>query len=114
MCRLYDKARSSEEARRKQDQIVCKLQEQLEARKRENAKKLRELAISTQKVEEELKQKILRESAELSKTLSEKQESLRMLAQVRFRSQEERYLLEEEKREHDRILRIEERTDFAA
>eukprot|EP00118_Oscarella_pearsei_P026961 m.310601 g.310601 ORF g.310601 m.310601 type:complete len:506 (+) comp53006_c0_seq1:50-1567(+) len=109
--KLYDKARSSEEERRKRDQVVGKLQEELDACKRENARKLKELAVSTQKVEEEIKQKIIREAAELSKALNEKQESLRLLAQARYRSQEERYMLDEEKREHERLLRIEQRTN---
>ena len=104
---LYERVREAELARRKQDDIISQLQADLDTKKRENARQLKELAVQTQKVEEDMKQRIIRETAELSKAINEKQEGLKMLTQSRFRTQEERYMLEEEKREHERVKRIE-------
>lgn len=104
---LYDRVRGAELTRRKQDEAVSQLQAELDATKRENARKLKELAVQTKKVEDDIQQRIIRETADLTKSINEKQEGLRLLAQSRYRTQEERYMLEEEKRENDRVKRIE-------
>jgi hypothetical protein len=104
---LYKQVHAAEVSRRKQDDVVNQLQAELDAKKRENARQLKELAVQTQRVEEDLKQQIIKETAELTKAIHEKQEGLRLLTQSRYRTQEERYMLEEEKREHDRVKRIE-------
>lgn len=109
---LYSRARDAESLRKKQVQIVEKLQNDLDILKRNNARKLKEAAVAAQKTEQELQQKIVRESAELSKAVNTREESLRSLTVQRRRAREDRRMLDEEKKEHTRRVKIASRTQL--
>ena len=57
-----------------------------------------EVALQAEKAESELRQKILRENAELAKSVNVREERLRHLAQHRQRTKEDRHLFKEEKK----------------
>ena len=113
---LYTQARSYEATCSKQSQIVIKMQLELDNLKRENAHKLkvtykpRQLyfrprpltiqaaAVQAQTAEQELQQKILKETAKLAHIGNQREECLRSLTVQRNRTREDRKMLEDERR----------------
>ncbi|XP_031559018.1 splicing regulatory glutamine/lysine-rich protein 1-like [Actinia tenebrosa] len=108
---LYNRLRAAEMQRRKQEQVVTRMMNDLGSLKRENAKKIKDAMVQCQKKEVEIEQKLLRERAELDKLHSQREETIKMLNHQRSCLQEDKYLLNEEEREHNRIARIGQRTD---
>jgi len=79
---MYAQVKTAEASRKKQDQVVSRLQSELEVMKRDNARRLKvcvllfnfisiywkqDAAMKAKKAEVELEQKLLRETAELTK-----------------------------------------------
>lgn len=108
---LYNRVRAAEMQRRKQEQLVQRLDTELDATRRENARKLKEATVQCSKKEKELELKLLREQAELAKLHSQREESIQSLGKQRVSLREDRHMLEGEEREHGRIARIGQRTD---
>ncbi|XP_050408547.1 trichohyalin isoform X2 [Patella vulgata] len=108
---LYNKVRTSEYNRQKQEQIVRRYELNLAELKRKNAEKLKDEIIERNLQEKELEQKIQREKAELDKYHFKKEESYARLQKHRQNCQEDKYLLIEHEKEHNRLMRIGARTD---
>jgi hypothetical protein len=104
--RMYTQVKEAEAERRKQETVIEKLQGDLDALKRENSRRLKDAAIQARKAEQELENKLLRENGELMKVLNQREEGMRELAVLRNRAKEDRRMLSEEKKEHDRRIRI--------
>jgi len=64
------------------------------------------------KREEELAQRLLREEASLKKSLSEREERIRMFVKQRGFYQEEKVMLEREQKIHERLNRVGQKTDL--
>ncbi|XP_065909805.1 golgin subfamily A member 6-like protein 22 [Dysidea avara] len=107
----YAQVKTAEASRKKQDQVVTRLQSELETMKRDNARRLKDAAMKAKKAEVELEQKLLRETAELTKALNLREEGIKMLAYQRNLAREERWMLQEERKEHQRQHRIIQQTD---
>jgi len=73
------------------------MSQELETLKQANARRLKEVALEAEKAESALKQKILRQNAELAKNVNEREESLRTLSLHRQRAQEDRHLYKGER-----------------
>lgn len=108
---LYAQVKTAEASRKKQDQVVNRLQVELDTMKRNNARRLKDAAMKAKKAEIELEQKLLRETAELTKALNLREEGLKMLTTQRNLAREERWMLDEERKEHQRQNRIIQQTD---
>eukprot|EP00795_Rhopilema_esculentum_P008309 gene8309-14272_t len=95
---LYNQVKSSESERRKQEQTVEGIRQELSAVKKENARLIKETSIRCHKREEELVQKLLREEAALKKALSEREEKIRSFVKQRGFYQEEKDMLAKEQK----------------
>ncbi|CAD5112862.1 DgyrCDS2074 [Dimorphilus gyrociliatus] len=108
---LYQRVRDAEYKRQKQDQEVKKLQTTMADIKKKNALRLQRAMAENEREERELEQKLIREQALLNKLHTDREANYGILISHRDRLREEKYLLEEHDREHNRLLRISLRTD---
>lgn len=108
---LYNRVRAAEMQRRKQEQDVQRLIGEMESLTKENEKRMKEIQEQYDRKKVELAQKLLREKAELAKAHNQREESIQRLYQHRARLNDEKYLLSEGEREHDRLAKIGLRTD---
>lgn len=108
---LYSRVRAAEMQRRKQEQDVQKVFNELESLTKENEKRMKEMQEQYDRKKAELEQKLLREKAELAKAHHQREESIQRLYLHRARLSSDKYLLSEEEREHDRLVKIGQRTD---
>ena len=118
-------AREREGDKQHQMQLVEQIQTELSLLKKDNSKRMKEIAIQTKKVlfrikymcspilfncilqaEEDMSQRLLREQAKLRKSWHARDEQLAILQQERSRNLEDRYLLGEYQREQLRMARI--------
>jgi len=109
---LYNQIKNCESERRRQEQTVEGIKQELGAVKKENAKLIKETALRCHKREEELAQRLLREEASLKKSLSEREERIRMFVKQRGFYQEEKVMLEREQKIHERLNRVGQKTDL--
>ncbi|XP_065062784.1 calponin homology domain-containing protein DDB_G0272472-like [Rhopilema esculentum] len=109
---LYNQVKSSESERRKQEQTVEGIRQELSAVKKENARLIKETSIRCHKREEELVQKLLREEAALKKALSEREEKIRSFVKQRGFYQEEKDMLAKEQKIHQRLNRIGQKSEY--
>ncbi|XP_076458862.1 uncharacterized protein LOC143292457 isoform X1 [Babylonia areolata] len=109
---LYGSVRESEYARQKKDQEVRRLQQQLLAVRARNQERLKQEQIKVSQNEKELEQLLLKEKAELGKLHARREESYMQLQSHRFKMKEDKHLLEEHEREHNRLLKIGTRTEL--
>eukprot|EP00794_Sanderia_malayensis_P012080 gene12080-13324_t len=109
---LYNQVKACESERRKQEQNVENIRQELLTTKKDNAKLLKETALRCQKQEEELMQKLSREEAALKKALSEREERIRSFVKQRGFYQEEKDMLGREQKIHDRLHRIGQKSDL--
>lgn len=110
---LYNKMRNAEYARQKQEQTVRRMQQQLAELKRKNAVRVKNELAQTHKEEKELEQTLIREKAELDKVHSQREESYEKLQKHRQILKEDKHILMEHEREHNRLLKIGAKTDIA-
>ncbi|KAI6657505.1 Trichohyalin-like [Oopsacas minuta] len=104
--RAFMLARNRDQDKTQQMQLVEQLENDLYALKRDNTKKMKEIAMQTKKDEENMSQRLSRERAKLRKSWHARDEQLAILQQERSRNLEERYLLGEYQREQQRVERI--------
>lgn len=109
---LYANVRSSEYARQKQDQEVRRTQQTLAELRRINAIKMKEDMVERKRQEEQLQQKLIREKAELDKVHANREESYLRLQDHRLKLRSDKHLLEEHEREHQRLIRVGQRSDM--
>lgn len=109
---LYIQVKLLEADRKKQEQIVERLKEELYESQRMNKALLRETALRCKEQESELQQRLQKEEAQLGKALSEREERIQTLIKCRDSSKEEKHMLEEEKKVRDRLIRIEKKSDL--
>jgi len=109
---LYNRVRAAEMQRRKQEQDVQRLINEMESLTKENDKRMKEMQEQFSRKKVELEQKLLREKAELAKAHNQREESIQRLYHHRARLNGDKYLLSEEEREHDRLVKIGQRTDL--
>ncbi|GFN96332.1 myosin-11-like [Plakobranchus ocellatus] len=109
---LYANVRSSEYARQKQDQTVRRLQQTLAEVRRVNSIKMKEDIVERKRQEEELQQKLIREKAELHKVHANREESYLRLQDHRLKLRSDKHLLDEHEREHQRLVRVGQRSDM--
>ncbi|RUS79894.1 hypothetical protein EGW08_012332 [Elysia chlorotica] len=109
---LYANVRSSEYARQKQDQEVRRTQQTLAEMRRINAIKMKEDMVERKRQEEMLQQKLIREKAELDKVHANREESYLKLQDHRLKLRSDKHLLEEHEREHQRLIRVGQRSDM--
>lgn len=108
---LYNRVRAAEMQRRKQEQDVQRIFNDLESLSKENQKRMRETQEQYNRKKVDLEQKLLREKAELAKAHHQREESIQRLLHHRSRMNGDKYMLSEEEREHDRLSRIGQKTD---
>ncbi|XP_064594528.1 calponin homology domain-containing protein DDB_G0272472-like [Liolophura sinensis] len=111
---LYNKVRNAEYARQKQEQTIKHLQLALQEIKRENAEKIKKELADSFRHEKECEEKLLREKAELDKAHAQREESYMKLQHHRTLLKEDRYQLEEHKREHERLTKIGLKSDLTS
>ncbi|KAK3760560.1 hypothetical protein RRG08_022843 [Elysia crispata] len=109
---LYANVRSSEYARQKQDQEVRRTQQTLAELRRINAIKMKEDMVERKRQEEMLQQKLIREKAELDKVHANREESYLRLQDHRLKLRNDKHLLEGHEREHQRLMRVGQRSDM--
>jgi len=109
---LYNQIRHLESDRRQKEQVVSNLRQQLLDTQRQNKELLKKTALHCQQEEMTLEQRLQREIAQLSKSLSEREEKIQSLAKYRNASKEDKHMLEEEQKVHDRLLRIEKKNNM--
>lgn len=109
---LFSQAREADSQIKRQGQTLSKLQEELETLKKTNARKIKEMTVTAARAEMELHHKILRESAEFSKAINVREETIRTFTKYKNRNKEDRRMLDDEKREHDRRVRIADRSQL--
>ncbi|XP_071808859.1 uncharacterized protein [Asterias amurensis] len=109
---LSTRVRTSEYARKQKEQQCKRLQQQLAELKRKNAQRIKEQMIECSQREKELEQKILREQSELFKSHVNREEGYVTLQQHRMMMKEDRIILDGTAKEHDRLLKIGEKTDL--
>uniref|UniRef100_A0A7M5V9Z2 Uncharacterized protein n=2 Tax=Clytia hemisphaerica TaxID=252671 RepID=A0A7M5V9Z2_9CNID len=109
---LYGQVRQLESDRRKQEQNVHSLKQQLLETQKQNKLLLNQTAFRCKQQEIELEQRLLREEADLRKALTEREERIQTLAKYRGFSKEEKYMLEEQRKNQDRLHRIERKTNM--
>lgn len=108
---MYRQVKEAEAMRTKKEQVLCKLQEDLEHIARKNAQQLKTAAIQAQQAEMRLQQRIQRETAELNKAASTCEEGMRSIVAHRLKASEDKQMLAEEKKELQRCTRISSRSD---
>ncbi|EDV26042.1 hypothetical protein TrispH2_001641 [Trichoplax sp. H2] len=103
---LYTKVREHGSMYRKQEQIQNKLMKDLILLKEDNEAKLRRAAAAMRKMELELEHQIRKQASERDKHFHARNESQKLLHHHRLRAEEDKHLLVEEEREHNRLQRI--------
>ncbi|XP_005091012.1 trichohyalin [Aplysia californica] len=109
---LYSNVRNAEYSRQKQDQAVRRLQQNLAEIKRINAVKMKMDAVERKRQEDDIQQQLIREKAELDKVHAQREESYLRLQAHRLKLKDDKHLLVEHDREHQRLLRIGARSDM--
>ncbi|XP_022112149.1 trichohyalin-like [Acanthaster planci] len=109
---LSTRVRTSEYARKQREQQCKRMQQQLAELRRKNDQRLKQQMIECYQKEKELEQKLLREQSELYKSHVNREEGYVSLQQHRMMMKEDRIILNETAKEHERLVRIGEKTDL--
>ncbi|CAB4013352.1 Hypothetical predicted protein [Paramuricea clavata] len=104
---LYNQVRSSEASYRKQEQYCQRLQDDLGAIQRENAKLLKDFELECKTRETSLKQALTREQAALQKARTTREEGIQSLVKLRDLLREDKHRLNDDEKEHHRLARLE-------
>jgi hypothetical protein len=110
---LYNKLKEAEQARQQLDQSVRRSEMNLMETRRVNAARIKEEMTEMQRQEMELEQSLLRERALLAKAQACREETYQDMQRHRERLRQDRYLLSEHEREHNRLARVGKRSDAA-
>lgn len=103
---LYKTVKEAEFQRRKKDNELKRLQDEYIELKKANSVKIKELIANALAQEKDIEQKILKEKAVLKKHNAEKEDSYLKLISHRERAKEDKFLLENHEKEHNRLLRL--------
>jgi hypothetical protein len=103
---LFSRARETDSLIKRQNQTLSKLHNELEMLKKANAKKIKEISLTAESAERQLQHNIMKETAELSKILNIREETLSALNNHRMITKEDKDTLSSEKKEHERRVRI--------
>ena len=103
---LYKMAKEAEFQKRKKDNELKKLQDDYHELKRTNSIRIKELIANALAQEKEYEQKILKERSLLKKHNAEKEDNYLKLIKHRESAKEDKFLLENHEKEHNRILRV--------
>ncbi|KAJ8022899.1 hypothetical protein HOLleu_37924 [Holothuria leucospilota] len=109
---LSNRVRDAELTRKQREQQCKRLMNKLGEMRRRHAAKLKKEMVEMNQLEKDLEQKILREQSYLFKSHVNREEGYLTLQQHRIKMQEDKNLLSEVSREHQRLLRIGEKTDM--
>ncbi|XP_033125100.1 trichohyalin-like [Anneissia japonica] len=108
---LFNRVRNAEYTRKQREQMCKRLKGKLLDLRRKNAETLKRQMLQCLEQEKEVEQKLLREQAELDKAHVNREENYLTLQQHRIKMREDQYVLSETAREHNRLMRIGEKTD---
>ncbi|XP_071829681.1 uncharacterized protein [Apostichopus japonicus] len=109
---LSNRVRDAELSRKQREQSCKRLMNKLLEMRRTNAAKLKKEMVEMSQQEKALEQRVLREQSYLFKSHVSREEGYLSLQQHRMKMQEDRSLLNEVSREHQRLMRIGEKTDM--
>ncbi|KAL8564067.1 hypothetical protein ACOMHN_034544 [Nucella lapillus] len=110
---LFNTVRESEYARQKKDQDVRRLHQRLLTLRTQNQQRLKEEQKKVNQNERELEQIFIREKAELGKLHARREESYMQLQSHRCKMREDKHLLQEHEREHNRLVKIGARSELS-
>jgi len=105
----HDLRKSVKEAefdRRKKEQELYKLEEELIHKKRLDALRIRDEIARAEREEKELEQQIIKEKSKLDKLHTRREDNYLRLLKQREQIRESKVLLETHEREHERLLRV--------
>uniref|UniRef100_A0A2C9LWJ1 Uncharacterized protein n=1 Tax=Biomphalaria glabrata TaxID=6526 RepID=A0A2C9LWJ1_BIOGL len=108
---LFSTVRTAEYNRKQQEHSVHRLQNSLAELKRINANKIKEEMVERQRNEETAQHKLLKEKSELDKVHALREESYWKLLDHRVRLKEDKLLLQDYEKEHQRLLKIGQKSD---
>nr|KAI8765641.1 meiosis-specific nuclear structural protein 1-like isoform X2 [Biomphalaria glabrata] len=108
---LFSTVRTAEYNRKQQEHSVHRLQNSLAEHKRINANKIKEEMVERQRNEETAQHKLLKEKSELDKVHALREESYWKLLDHRVRLKEDKLLLQDYEKEHQRLLKIGQKSD---
>ncbi|KAI8797652.1 trichohyalin isoform X1 [Biomphalaria glabrata] len=108
---LFSTVRTAEYNRKQQEHSVHRLQNSLAELKRINANKIKEEMVERQRNEETAQHKLLKEKSELDKVYALREESYWKLLDHRVRLKEDKLLLQDYEKEHQRLLKIGQKSD---
>ncbi len=103
---LYKTVKEAEFQKRKKDTELKKLQEEYIDLRKSNSVRIKEMIAQALAAEKEYEQKILKEKSVLKKHNAEKEDNYLKLVSHRERAKEDKFLLENHEKEHNRILRV--------
>ncbi|CAF0822646.1 unnamed protein product [Didymodactylos carnosus] len=107
---LYKSVKEAESGRRKKEQDVKKLQDELVKTKRVHAEKIKQEISKAEKAERELEQQLIKEKSKLDKLHAKREDSYLRLLRQRGQIRENKSLLETHEKEHERLLRVQARS----
>ncbi|KAK0047964.1 meiosis-specific nuclear structural protein 1-like isoform X2 [Biomphalaria pfeifferi] len=103
---LFSTVRTAEYNRKQQEHSVHRLQNSLAELKRINANKIKEELVERKRNEESSQYRLLKEKSELDKVHALREESYWKLLDHRVRLKEDKLLLQDYEKEHQRLLKI--------
>lgn len=103
---LYKSVKEAEFLRRKKDNELKKMQDGLNDMKKKNAAEIKQAIAKAFAEEEEFKQKILREKAQLDRFHADREENYNKLLSHREKVKEDKFLLEKHEVEHQRLISL--------
>ena len=95
---------------KKQEQNVDQIRGELLKLQKQNKQLLLETEKACHVKEEQVRERLRKEEAQLGKALSEREEKIQSLNKVRSLLSEDKHMLEEEVKVRDRLLRIEQKS----
>ncbi|CAF0981483.1 unnamed protein product [Didymodactylos carnosus] len=107
---LYKNVKEAEFSRRKKEQDVKKLQGELVKTKRVHAEKIKGEISKAEKTEKEIKQQLVKEKSRLDKLHAKREDSYLKLLHQREHIRDSKSLLETHEKEHERLLRVQARS----